>query len=300
MSKKVFLTIFCLISVEILSAQEKYDVFFLNIGAEHYTSKGYFGNLEAASNSAKKMAILFRKMGAKDGEVLLSSDPSSISNQLILKHVDKLIKVAKKSKSENPLLIVYYAGHGYSSGLYKAHFIPPGSLEVDPSELDEEEWIDVGISPLDIREKLDASNMDYMLMLDCCYEGEQRAVAFDITEAEQNLTGTTEAKNLFGQLTEVFDNLSTMTGPDPVIFSCAPGASVPVTLFNFSDGKEEVAPLCRRSFLAIQKLRGADISLSEFVKKLKSDTLDSHNRTKQAYSTWVFDEKNLNFIYKNR
>ena len=303
MKIKLWISLFLFSSV--VQAQKKYDLFYLSIGSVHYWQDGRqlgfeetFDNLDAAETSANKMAELFDHMGAWQGKRSISTSSQYITQVSIIEEVEALISSAKKSKARHPLLIVYYAGHGYSSGQYKAHFIPPGNFKPNPALLDTEDWLKHGIDPLKIRTLLDQSKMDYMLILDCCYSGEQKETMMDISEEEQDLTGTTEIFDLFGQLTEVFEHQSTMTGPDPVVFSCEPGEAVPVTLYDFGDGKEEVAPLCRRSYIIFEeKLTDIDISLSDYLVMIMSDELD--HRTDAAFSTWSFDSKNLKLVYRN-
>jgi hypothetical protein len=286
--------------------QDEYDIFYLVIGSEHYEQdakkfdEGFLGlnNLEAANNSAVKMEQLFEKMGAKSGRMLLSKSPYDINQKLILDQLNGLIKEVKKSKSKNPIIIVYYAGHGFSSGDYKTHFIPPGNFVKNPAMLEWEEWLEHSIAPLDLREILEESKISYMMLLDCCYEGELRQQEL-VSEEIHDLTGTEELMDLFGDIGNILDNLNTMTGPDPVIFSCKPGSTVITDLYDFGEGREEVAPLCRRIHLILdQKLKEEDVSISDLVIMLIYEDLDV--RTGPAYSTWTFDEKNLNYLWKRK
>lgn len=287
-------------------SQEQYDIFYFVIGSEHYEQDpkkydvGFEGlnNLEAANNSAVKMGQLFERMGAKSGRLILSKSTSDINQKLILDQLGGLIKEVKKSKAKNPIIIFYYAGHGFSSGDYKTHFIPPGNFVKNPSLLEWEDWLEYSIAPLDIREILDESKISYMMLLDCCYEGELRQQEL-VSEEIQDLTGSDEVMDLFGEIGNILDNLNTMTGPDPVIFSCKPGSTVTTDLYDFGEGREEVAPLCRRIHLIFdQKLKEVDVSISDLVIMLIYEDLDV--RTGPAYSTWTFDEKNLNYLWKRK
>ena len=132
------------------------------------------------------------------------------------------------------------------------------------------------------------------MFLDCCYEGDNKPQQL-ISEDLQELTGTEEAMDLFKDLGNIFDNLNTMTGPNPVLFSCEPGNSVITELYDFGKGREEIAPLCRRIHIIFEeKLSDEDISVGDLIIMLKYEGLD--NRTLPAFTTWSFDEKNLNLL----
>ncbi len=302
--RRLFLGALVVVQGHCAFAQKNYSIFYLCIGSEHYEQntaryeEGFLGlnDLEAAGSSATKMAELFKRMGAVSGKLLLSESPSTISKKSVTDQLKQLIKEIKTSKAKRPILMIYYAGHGFSSGDYKTHFIPPGNFVKSPKALTWESWYEHTIAPLDLRELIDENKISYMMFLDCCYEGELKQQVIPPKELQQS-TGTEVAFNLFKDLGNIFDHMNTMTGPDPVIFSCPPGKTVTTDLYDFGDGKIEVAPLCRRIHLVLdQKLKGTDVSVSDLVVMLKSPDLDS--RTNAAFTTWVFDAKNLNYIWK--
>ena len=293
-------------NIQKATAQDQLDIFYLCVGSEHYEQNqekyddGFLGlnNLEAANNSAQKMAELFQRMGAKSGRVLLTQSSIMLTQMSLIDQVNGLIKDVEKAEAKNPIIIVYYAGHGFSSGDYKTHFIPPGAFVKNPKTLEWEEWLEHSIAPLEIREILEDSKISYVMLLDCCYHGELRQQEL-ISEELQNLTGTNTVMELFGEVGNILENLNTMTGSDPVVFSCQPGATVATDLYDFGQGKEEVAPLCRRIHLILdEKLKEENVTVSDLVIMLKYRELDV--RTEPAFTTWTFDEKNLNYLWKRK
>jgi len=272
--------------------QNKYDLFYLSIGSSHYSNPA-LGSLDAANTAAERMSQLFQKMGAKSGITLLSSKEKMLNRSRLFVALTEILERAKKSKSKNPFIIVYYAGHGFSSGRYKSHFLPPGNFSKNPKLMDQEEWFEYAIAPLEIEETIDSAKMDFMMLLDCCYDGK----LIDPEYADQFIIdnfGMEKVDELMKQTYNIFDAMNIMVGPDPVLFSCPPGQRVITTLYDFEDGKEETATLCRRSYITMEKLGNISVSVTDFVVMMTDENLD--HRTSPAFSGWKFDEKNLQFL----
>lgn len=273
-------------------AQEKYDLFYLVVGSEHYEN---LDDLEAASNAAYYMEQLFNKMGAIDGRSLTTTPNAGLSSKRLFAELKALSNLAKKSKSKNPLLIIYYAGHGFTSGVDKAYFIPPGNF--DPKKMKEatqEMWIHETILPLDIKEKLDENNMDYLFLIDGCYEGSLKNRE-GLNSFEVEYFGLNEMDSLMKQTYAIFEAMNTMVGPDPVVFSCQPGQVVTTEPYDFGEGKVETGPLSRRAALILErKLKGMPVSVSDFIVMLLDPNIDP--TTAAAFSNWKFDSKNLSYL----
>lgn len=291
-----------LLLAETLSAQTAYNIFYLSIGSGHYkrifdeTPGAYHGldNMPAAINSALRMAALLDTMGAKKGRVLTSSPGKYLTRRQMLESTKQLIQSVKLSKVKDPLIVFYYCGHGFSNGKSEAHYIPPGDYIKNPRTLNESD-LDSTLAPLDVREMLDESKIHYIMLLDCCYEGEQHAPD-RLSPAVVKALGLEQMDELMGDTYKLLVAMNRMVGPDPVVFSTKAGNTVPVVRYRFADGEQWVGPLCRRSHMVMnEKLaKEARVTVSDFTVMLLSSTLDDKTSTSQ--SGWVLDTQNFNYI----
>lgn len=296
MRKLLFL--FLLISIKGIS-QKQYDIYYLSIGSGYYEPlgkepKGKLPDVTAAISSSKLMTKLFDSLGAKSGITLLSTKKKVVTKEEVMTNVDRIIKDAKKGK--NPFIVFYYCGHGFTSGKLKAHFITTGEFFHDTEEFEHEDWLEYALPPLDIREKLSASKIPYMMLIDTCYSGNLENPE-RLTQSEIDAFGLKKMDDLMGDTYNILIALNQMLGPDPVIFSANAGTPALTLNYKFEDGKtREVGPICRKAHIVMNtKFKNIDkVSVKEFTVNMLDKEIDPE--TSSINSAWVFDAQNLNYI----
>lgn len=296
----LLLIFLCYSSINI--AQVKNEIYYFSVGSEHYerdqskVENGFNGLLQVRGvvESAKRIKSLFDTIGAKGGELLVSEDYTFITKEKLFNGLKEAIRNAKKLKLRNPLFVFYYCGHGFTNGELQAMFIPPGDLTRNPKKFTYEEWLENTISPVEIREILEESGLRYMIILDCCYEG-------DLKEAETlnpklvDLIGFEIMDDLMKESYKIIIVMNQMSGPDPVLFSAISGKSVPIVKYEFSDGIKKVGQLCRRMYKIFnEKLKDSGVTLSDFMVMMQYDDLDTE--TSPAISYWEMDESAWNYL----
>ncbi len=296
----------CTLLLTPLIGQTAYTVHVLAIGNGRYIKdpghlqKGFAGLVDNADaeESAARFAATMSDHGAIRVDTLISRERHFLSRENVLGSVADWTRTVQAAKAINPLLVFYYCGHGFSEGTNYSLFLPPGDLTRDPRKLNAEEWGEVAISPLDIREKMEATGLPYLILLDCCYEGRQKP---DPEMPDQYLidqTGSQAAMDLWSDMIPILKMLNLMRGPDPVLFATRPGKVVETLLHRFEDGETWVGPLCARSqaVLRAAQLAGTALTLQEYVERM----VGSSNQVPggAAFTDWVADERNGNFILK--
>lgn len=113
---------------------QKYQLYYLTIGSQHYNSK-LFRTIQEATSSAKKIAEEFRKIGGKGIEVLSQSN-NPISRDKILESIYDVKRIIRHDNPENPLLIFYYMGHGLGDN-FSTSYLVPGDYEIEQEYLSE-------------------------------------------------------------------------------------------------------------------------------------------------------------------
>ncbi len=285
-----------------LPAQETLDVFYFAVGSEHYErdpsslEPGFRGlrRVRGAAESARRVKTLLDNNGAVAGEIMVSEDFVFITRDKLLKGLKNAIRKAQKAKAKTPFFIFYYCGHGFTNGELQAMFLPPGNLTGDLTKFNHEDWLDNTISPLEIREMLEASGLRYMIILDCCYEGDLKETEF-LNPSLIKLTGTETFDQLMKDTYRIVIALNQMIGPDPTLFSTLSGKSVAVVTYSFADGIQKVGPLCRRMYKVFEeKMKGNSLMLSDFMVMMEYEALD--DQTTPAVSYWSMDENAFNYL----
>lgn len=292
----------------IQAQQQTYDLYYLCIGSVYYDKtpshletgfKGLF-DVQGAGHSARKMASLLDNFGAREGDTLISKEYQYLSSKEILKAVKKIIQKAKRDKAHRPLLVFYYCGHGFSSGLHEDHFIVPGTMTHNYQNFEYEDWGKHLLPSLMIRELLDDSDLPYFMLLDCCYEGKQNAVE-RITNEMATLFGLQTYQTMEGQVYKILLAMNRMVGPNPVVFSTTAGESVPTVSYTSANGQTEwIGPLCFRTLAFLEALEAPNTPfvLNEWVKALVDPSLAAQPTT-QGY-TYYYPEESapIHFIRK--
>lgn len=267
-------------------------IYYCIIANEHYSvdfqkfEEGFSGliNVEEATIAADKMEAIFKQWGAAKGVVLKSTASTKLNSKMLLGSIDKIINTIKKDNAKNPLLLFYYAGHGFSSEKLQALFLPDGEFTKNPDLLTLETWDKYATVALDLHERLQRAYIAHMMFFDCCYSGRQSQIERLSPNAINQLNLKT-LDQLMSNTYSIFTAMYRMVGPDPVIFSTTAGNSVQtVPLYDGVDA-EYVPPLCRR-LLLLQK-QNAQFpmkQLSEWMKVFLNKNFDP--LTAQAVSYW--------------
>jgi hypothetical protein len=117
----------CLSFVYPAAANNKYDVYYLAIGSGHYKVEGK--NRPEAIYSAKTMASFLKSKDIQgQGIDLLSNENQRITKKSILDAIYQLKQKIRQDKPNNPLIIVYYMGHGIGAG-YGTYYLALGDYD---------------------------------------------------------------------------------------------------------------------------------------------------------------------------
>ena len=285
MFRAVFATAAAVIMMASLGkAETARDVFVLSIGSGDYAeaeNSGVFAfaDNDAAYLGARRVARTFRVGGARHVLQLLGRDGEYLSAADIYTAIDDIAAKARDSGAVDPILIVYFSGHGFSERLGYNLFLAPGDLIIPRAALDLDKTIttvrDVeGVrvrapTVLALKETLDATRIPYFLILDTCFE----------TDANLDLEGlrlvSEEAADLTRNVSDIIRFLNLPRGPHPVVFSAPPG-TLALPEKDPIDGKSFIAPMARRLVLAAQaaEASGDTLDLAELVRAL------THNEKK--------------------
>ena len=142
MFRSVFATAAALIMMTSLGeAETASDVFVLSIGSGDYAeaeNPGAFAfpDNDAAYLGARRVARTFREGGARHVLQLLGRDGQYLSAADIYTALDDIAAEARDSGAADPILIVYFSGHGFSESFGYSLFLAPGDLIIPHAALD--------------------------------------------------------------------------------------------------------------------------------------------------------------------
>jgi hypothetical protein len=267
-------------------------IYYCIIANEHYSldynkfEEGFSGliNVEEASIAADKIEAIFKQWGATKGIVLKSTKTTKLDSKMLLGSIDKIISTIKKDKTKNPLLLFYYAGHGFSSEKLQALFLPDGEFTKNPDLLTLENWDKYATVALDLHEKLQQADIEHMMFFDCCYSGRQLQIE-RLSPNTINQLNLKTLDQLMGDTYSILTAMYRMVGPDPVIFSTSAGKSVQTLPLYDGMDSEYVPPLCRRLLLLNQQNAQFPMKqISEWMKVFLNKNFDPP--TAQAVSYW--------------
>lgn len=285
MNRPFLYLVVCLLTFRLTLDAQQLDVFYLSVGSADYIQEAEkleagskpFSNVTGARKSARYVEEFFRDKAGGKGILMRSSPGKLITRNAVLDSLDKVIRLAKKSKSKNPLIVFYYCGHGISEGIAWLQFLVPGDFTKKPQDLatsstavDIEKMGQHLLNLAEVTDKLQQSGLSYMCLLDACYEAkEEKFTGMDYFLGE---TGSQNIKDIAALLRF----MNEYHGEHPVVFAAKPGTTVQTVEDPLEDGTY-IGPLCRRLMLVKKKNEGAapTLSLEEFVETLKSESLDS-------------------------
>jgi hypothetical protein len=229
-------------------AADRFQVFFLAAGSTYYLQPKEpglhgFKQLSGANNSARLVAELLSKHGAIAGATLVSQPDRFLSKRDFESALKSVAAQIGERRPKNPLLIVYYAGHGVSEGVAWNHFSVPGNFVYGAplDRLDIEAVASHTINAGLLADELDRLKIPYVLLLDSCYEGDPKSF-------ESPVLGRTAIQNLTAVAAILLFQNEFHT-PNPVIFSAEPGKKVPLAPDPREPLTKNLAPIARRLLL---------------------------------------------------
>jgi hypothetical protein len=271
----------------LLTAQQRFDLYYLSVGSAHYLEdftrfeEGFAGfEMEPSANrSAQLMGQLFDSFGGR-GQKLLSTSTSYITRQKVLAAIQKMIRTAQQEKKKNPLLIFYFCGHGLSEGFGWNMFMMPGDFRYNPARLDAVQLAEKSLYAGDVYDALEKAKIPFMMLLDCCYEGDEEKVRVQDFAYQESLRQVAQlSKDAMG----IVRNMNEYHEPNPVVFSTPPGTLAEVVPHPTEGVGKSIGPLCRRTLVSLQ--RKATPTLAEYVTLLRAPALDG--KTGAAVCHWT-------------
>lgn len=277
---KVF-ALFAWVALAVPASSSAQEVFFLAIGSEHYASSTLdgvrdFSRIRGANRSAERVAGLLTSGGARFGVQLTSAPGSFVSRSDIDDALEHVIGAAESSQVSEKIVVVYFAGHGLSEGVGWNHFSMPGNVVLSQDTLDaldletlSEGTVHAGM----LAERLDATGLSYVLVIDTCYEGQEAEFASPVLspEAIRNLEDAAAILRFVNEFHQA----------SPVLFSTEPGTLVS-TVRDPQDpaSRFSIAPLARRITLLASEARrdGRHVNIGDLVTGLTNSSLDQATR----------------------
>jgi hypothetical protein len=263
------------ITTETACAQAPFGIYFLAVGSTSYiqpSSAGEHGfeTLPGANASAKLVADILTRSGAKGGIVLTSGQSTYVSRADFMQALSAVGAQLKAGRPANPLLVVYFAGHGISEGIAWNHFSVPGNFVYGAplDRLDIEAMARHTIHAAGIADEIEKFGVPYLLLLDTCYSGTAANFKSPVLSA-------TAIRNL-SDVAAILRFTNEFHQANPVIFSARPGTEVPLAPDPRNPDRQSLGPLARRLLLLFQSVDagGNSLSLSALVSRLTSPSLD--------------------------
>jgi hypothetical protein len=251
-----------------------YDVFVIAVGSEHYLEsndpalRGY-PRANGAVRSAGRVARILAGRGARYAELVASRRDRPVGVADVERALDRTTGAIAAAAAKRPLLLVYLASHGISEGFGWSYFGVPGNLVIRPetgrlpdvSVLAEKTWF-----AAELVHRLNALGVPYILLLDTCYEGEDRLPVPAVLS--ETATGNVE------DVAAILRHLNSFRQPDPVLFAAAPGEVVRTPPDPEAPEVAALAPLARRLTLLDRVSRGREVTLNDLVTGLMDAALD--------------------------
>lgn len=250
----------------------------LAISNAHYVDGDGRRDLPGAYASARSVTALFtERYRPRTITHLRSSSDRLVSRGDVLAAIEALRP--DLAADPDPVLVVYYMGHGFGEGIAWNYFLLPGDRAF-PERLDSldleslaEQWLWIG----GLVDALGDLGTDYFLLLDACYEG--REVDF-----ENAVLSPTASGNL-RDVAAVLRFMNEFRQPDPVVFSTAPGGTVRTVPHPDGGIVVNIGPIARRLLLAAPP--DEEVAFGRLVQRVLAPDLDA--RTAPAVSRSELD-----------
>lgn len=287
--KRIVLPVALVLINYVIMAQHSFKVYYLAIGSGHYehdskkfTEKDFipYDDLPEANYSVLVMSQVLQLYAGAKGITLQSSQKDMMTQKRVMAGIDSLAKMAVNDKAQNPLLLIYYCGHGISENLGWNQFMIPGNYTsvAGTKQISAlgEKLIFLG----DITDKLDKYKKRYVVITDCCRKEEA-----DNSIPEAQLRYFFDKRNVetFKTVVAGLKFLNEYHQVNPVIFSIAPGSVAPTVDLPANDIVKaapveqdlQIGPVCRRLLLLLNKSK--QLSLGQLVNGLTDSNLDEQS-----------------------
>ena len=283
-------TIFCsiLFCNEANSAETISNVHLLAITSGHYgKSQGAGGtNLSGAHVSGRLVLNqLARRLNPVSVTLLRSSESQLISRDDVFSALSELHERVEKTSGPD-FVVLYLMAHGYGEGIGWNQFLQPGDvgLAMLGEAVDIDQYDPAGLAKqliyvAEIVDALKESGARYMVLVDACYEGSERAISSPVfsSAVEQNIRDILAIVKAFNQFRE----------HDAVVFSAEPGTTVQtVAVPNATDflKGQKIGPLARRLLIILEQTPddGA-LSIEALVSSLRDGDVDASTSAAISY-----------------
>ena len=284
----IFVLIHFVISAK---GQSPTSVYYASFGSVNYTDNE---PLQQAEYSANRMEELLKIHANAKGIKFVSDEEHKITKKTFFQQLSKVAAMIQQDRSANPLIVIYFCGHGFTDTLLNSLFLFSGDFKITPKTT-ESAALENNIHQTDLMlwllEKqlqsfLYGSEFRCLFLLDCCHSpfvndnyNPKRAIDFWGKSLYDYLMQTT---TILGNALQVpFQNALAMQ--DPYIFATSKGLPASVveypknTLLKGDYADTQVGPICRRSLLFLEQMKqqgNASISLNQFIAGITDTELD--------------------------
>jgi hypothetical protein len=112
-------------------AQSRFDIYYICIGSGIYKNNPnpasmHWENIPDAERSANVMASALSQYGNAKGVTLVSNKNQLFSKIVFENALNQIWDQMLKDKPVNPLLVIYYCGHGFSENLINTQVLLGG------------------------------------------------------------------------------------------------------------------------------------------------------------------------------
>jgi|GEM_PF-3593529 len=299
------------------TTDSRFNVYYLAIGSEHYKNNvkldrsAHYDNVPEAATSALSAAMLLETYAGAKGNIFLSKQNNMFSKAVIQTELQKIWDRMLKEQPENPLLVIYYSGHGISENLLESQFLLSG----DCSKMKKEETFDnvckqnvfvpeivQMITELSFKSAFTLATPTYMILLDCC-RGTKQNDSLNMDKVGKNWGADTSIiKTKFDETTKATAQFlaGLAKRADPIIYSISTLQDVPVadipttTIPNIKNPPTlQIGPLCRRMLMLVDQMKNEkekSIDIEGFIKRLLDKELDSETPIPMTYTRRIRED----------
>lgn len=281
---KTILLIVAFLLLEIMDcfAQPRFNVYYISIGSMFYKNNPgatSWDDLPEAGTSATIMASCLSRYAGGKGLTFISKKNELFSKDILNDALKQLWNTILQERPVNPLLVVYYCGHGISDTLVGSQYLPSGDCStLQKTETFQEMCrknvfipeITKMLSDLSLAERGRMVIPRYLFLLDCCRHDTSDPNMRIVTDTSDR-TSITKYKN--PDRTAELVVYSTMDRKE------GPVMPLPVLQNPIVSGKDTsgIGPLCRKTLILLDKRIGTNasgIDLESYVTELLDPSLD--------------------------
>jgi Caspase domain len=301
--KKNLLLVALLLSGRLLQGQQRFSVYYLVIGSAAYEhdSKKFkernfipFDDLPEAATSANIISGALQVFGDAKGLTLIGTTERVITKARITSGLETVIGMVRRDHPKNPLVIVYFCGHGISENLGWSQYLIPGNYTYVAGNKSIDHLTAHLVSLGDLADRLDKTKQRFMVIVDCCRKEEKDN---SLPEARLRYFFSDQNVETFKITLQVVKYLNEFHQSNPVVFSIAPGLLAPTApmpmdpvltkALNINVGGD-IGPVCRRLMLCFSKWLQTgrnEVGLTQLVGGLTDNGLDRKSPTSVSFYT---------------